>query len=75
MSRKSLRAGAAGNIESGGIPPDKTVKRFKRPTFSVTAYTDVRLFCQYEQRYAPQGNAGSIPARGLADIFRIRRFI
>ncbi|WP_428769311.1 hypothetical protein V1L52_10095 [Treponema sp. HNW] len=53
QSRKSLRAGTAGNLESGGIPPDKTVKRFKRTTFSVTAYTDVRLFCQYKQTVRP----------------------
>ena len=53
ISRNSLRAGAAENIENGGHPPDKTVKRFKRPTFSVTAYTDVRLFCQYKQTVRP----------------------
>ena len=53
ISRNSLRAGAAENIENGGHPPDKTVKRYKRPTFSVTAYTDVRLFCQNKQTVRP----------------------
>ena len=38
------------------MEPDKTVKRFKRPTFSVTAYTDVRLFCQNKKTgFAPEG--------------------
>ena len=37
------------------IRPDKTEKRFKRPTFSVTAYTDVRLFCQNKKTESRPG--------------------
>nr|DAE77491.1 MAG TPA: hypothetical protein [Bacteriophage sp.] len=37
------------------MEPDKTVKRFKRPTFSVTAYTDVRLFCQNKKTESRPG--------------------
>lgn len=37
------------------MEPDKTVKRFKRPTFSVTAYADVRLFCQNKKTEARPG--------------------
>ena len=37
------------------MEPDKTEKRFKRPTFSVTAYTDVRLFCQNKKTESRPG--------------------